>query len=146
MKTLLPAVQSALKTLAILPAQSACYVTADARWRPDGVDETCLGIMSAGVTREELGGGVWEIIATVELVGLVPLTADAKDAICGSNGVEQLLDDAVEVLKNNQLGLNDVQSVRIGNDRPNGMHQVVDGDLLVSVIRQVIYTIERASV
>lgn len=146
MKTLLPAIETALKGLDLLPAESACYITADARWRPDGVDETCLGIMSGGVTREELGGEVWEIIATVELIGFVPLTADAKDALCGESGVEQLLDDAVAVLKNNRLGLNDVQSVRIGNDRPNGIHQVVDGDLLVSVIRQVIYTIERASV
>jgi hypothetical protein len=146
MKILLPAIQNALKTLTLLPAQTACYITADARWRPDGVDTTCLGIMSGGVTREELGGEVWEITATVELVGFVPLTADAKDSICGTAGVEQLLDDAVTVLKNNQLGLGEVQRVRIGDDRPNGMHQVVDGTLLVSVIRQVIYTIERASV
>lgn len=146
MKTLLPAIQAALSTLALLPAASACYITADARWRPDGVDTTCLGIMDGGVTREELGGEVWEITATVELVAFVPLTADAADAICGAAGVEQLLNDAVAVLNNNHLGLAEVQRVRIGDDRPNGLHQVVDGDLLVSKIRQIIYTIERSSV
>jgi hypothetical protein len=102
--------------------------------------------MSGGLVREELGGEMWELTATVELVGFVPLTADAGDAICGANGVEQLLNDAMEVLNHNYLGTSDIRGIRIGNDRNNGMHQVVDGDLLVSVIRQVIYTIERASV
>jgi hypothetical protein len=146
MKTLLPAIQNALKTLDMLPAQTACYITPDARWRPDGVNATCLGVMNGGVAREELGGEVWEITATVDLVGFVPLTADAKDAICGSSGVEELLNDAVAILKNNRLSIADIQGVRIGNDRPNGLHQAEDDNWLVSVIRQVIYTIERASV
>jgi len=146
MKTLLPAVRDAVKVMAILPSASACYITPDARWRPDGVNGTCLGVMNGGVIREELAGRVWEITATVDIIGFVPLTADAATAICGTAGVEQLLDDATAILKNNRLSLSEVQSVRIGNDRPSGLHQAEEDNWLVSVIRQVIYTIERASV
>lgn len=150
MKELLPAIQTSLKTLDMLPAESACYITPDARWRPVGVDDTCLGIMHGGTRREELAGNMWEFTHTVDLIGFVPLTADAKNAICGSSGVLQLLDDAVDVLKGTLLGLSDLQSVQIGDDRPNGLHAAQDDGesvtWLVSIIRQVIYTSERESV
>lgn len=137
MNIILPAVRDALDNTI------TCFVAPDSVWRPDGVDGPCIGVMSGGITREELGGNMREEIATVELVAYVPLVDSAESSI---SSLQALLNSASSILTGNLLSVAGMQSVQIGSDRANGVHQLANNKKLVSYIRQIIYTLERSSI
>lgn len=84
-----------------------------------------------------------ELTARVDLAGFVRMSADGAEAM---RSVYQLLDDAVEILKNNYLSTVDVMRIQIGPDRPTELYQAENNQWIVKLVRTIIYTLERPTV
>lgn len=145
MKTLLPAIKTAIQGLSLLVSTSNAFITPHVGWRPEGTGSTCIGIHDAGTIRAELAGNMIEQVSTVDIAAFVPLGADAKDAITGASGAFALLDAATDILKRNRLSISEVQSVEIGKDSQSELYQASESLWLVRICRQFIYTLERSS-
>ena len=142
MKTLLPAIKTALHAHTIVTTDSDIYITPDVRWRPEGTGTPSIGIHDAGMQREELAGEYWEMTATVELAAFVSLSSNGSDSICGTSGLYAILDAAVAILNDNMLSVSGLISIQVGNDSASSI--VAEGDGLVTMTRTLIYTIERS--
>ena len=143
MKNLLPAIKTALQALPMVTAENI-FITPDVRWRPETTGAPCIGILPAGMEREELPGEMVGINAMVHLSVFVPLTANGSDSFVGTNGLYTVLDAATAILKNNQLGQTDVIRVTIGADEPAEIYQASESAWLVRVTREILYNIERS--
>jgi hypothetical protein len=144
MRVLLPAVQDALQTLALLHRESDCYLTPHANWLPTGVRFPCLGIKDGGVIREELGGEMIGLTMTVELVAMTLLPADGSGFV-GEQSTFALLDAAGQRLIYNLLQVPGATGVSIGNDLPSELFRSDNNQWIVKLVRRVIYTVERAA-
>lgn len=144
MKTLLPAIKTALQAHDIITVDNDIYITPDTKWRPEGTGTPCIGIHDGGMVREELGGNYWEITATVDIAAFAALTGNGADALCETEGIYSILDGATLILVDNLLSVAGVQAVQVGNDSPSSIYQGPDDTWLVTITRSYIYTIERS--
>jgi len=146
MKTILPAIQAALKTINILSSQNDCYITPDTKFRPEGTGNISIGIHPAGITRTEELGEYIEIEASIDIVAFSPMTNNS-DSITGTSGVYSILDAVSAILKNNSLNLSGFQGVSIEDDTRVDIQHAPTGEtvqMLTSCTRRFTYTIERA--
>jgi len=144
MQTLLPAIRDVLQNLTQLPRKGDCYITPHVGYMPTGTIQPCLGIKDAGVTREELAGGMVELTMKVDLAGFVKMAIDGGEVICGEKGLYQLLDAAIGLLGDGDLGLAGFQGMWIGPDRPSELFKTGNNQWLVRLVRTVIFTMERS--
>lgn len=146
MKTLLPAIKTALHACTIVTTDSNIYITPDIRWRPEGTGTPAIGIIGGSLGREELGGEMWEITATVNIAAHVALTSNGSDALTGTSGIYAILDEVTGILVNNLLSVSGAQRVQVGNDSPPSISQGANDSWLASISRTFIYTLERSSI
>lgn len=146
MRTLLPAIKTAIQGIALLASTADAFVTPDPAWRPVDAGATCIGIFGTGVEREELAGEMVDITISVDLVGFVPMLASGSDAVCGAAGVVALLDAATTILKKNSLSQAGFTGVMVGGDSKTALYQASESQWLVMMSRTFEYYFERSSV
>ena len=146
MKALLPAIRDALLVSDIVTTESDIYITPDPRWRPEGTGTPCIGIRGGPLVREELGGEMWELTATVNIAAFVALTANWYTTMTEDTDIYDILDEVTGILNDNRLNLSEVQRVHVGGDSQSSLMQGPDNTWLVTIVREFTYTLERSSV
>ena len=144
MQYLLPHLLANLQTLPQLRRLSDAYITPSPGWMPTGTRPPCVGIVPGPVARRELSCAALELTLQVQLALFADMATDGEAPLLHQdNGIYLLADDASTRAMEGALDIDGCQGLTIGDDARPELFQATTGQMLVRLVRTLIYTIER---
>ena len=144
MQYLLPALKANLQTLPQLHRLSDVYITPSVNWMPTGTRPPCVGIVPGPVARRELSCSALELTLQVQLALFADMATDGEAPLLHEdNGLYPLADDASSRAAEGALDIDGCQALTIGADAKPDLFQAPTGQMLVRLVRTLIYTVER---
>ena len=144
MQYLLPHLLANLQTLPQLRRLSDAYITPSPGWMPTGTRPPCVGIVPGPVARRELSCAALELTLQVQLALFADMATDGEAPLLHEdNGIYLLADDASTRAMEGALDIDGCQALTIGGDARPELFQATTGQMLVRLVRTLIYTVER---
>ena len=144
MQYLLPLIRDQLQTLPQLRRLSDVYITPSINWLPTGTRPPCVGIVPGPVARRELSCSAMELTLQVQLALFADMATDGEAPLLHEdNGLYLLADDASTRAAEGALDIDGCQGMTIGADARPELFQATTGQMLVRLVRTLIYTVER---
>ena len=109
-----------------------------------GTRPPCVGIVPGPVARRELSCSALELTLQVQLALFADMATDGEAPLLHEdNGIYLLADDASTRAMEGALDIDGCQALTIGSDARPELFQATTGQMLVRLVRTLVYTVER---